>query len=70
MKFFFKKIRKRLLFAEITLLIASVFIFRGLWLLLDMMPIMFTPELLWASFGGGVIISIVSLRYIIKNNKD
>lgn len=70
MKLFSKgTIRKRLLLAEIVLIIASVFIFRGLWTLLDMVPFMYSVLALWLSLGVGVILSIISLRYLIKHSK-
>jgi len=71
MKFLFDytKIKKRLLLAEIILLLASVFIFRGLWMILDSLPIMHTIELLWISLVIGSIGSIFALRYLLKHSK-
>lgn len=63
-----KKIGKRLL-AEIVLLISSIFIFRSLWTLLDSMEIMWNTSMLWTTFIGGMILTIISLRYVIKNEK-
>lgn len=65
----YKKIQKRMLLSELALLIASVFVFRGLWTLLDTIPFMYTPLALWGSFIVGVVISVLSLRYIIRHSK-
>jgi hypothetical protein len=71
MKLFFDhtKIKKRLLLAEIILLLASVFIFRGLWMILDSVPVMHTPGALWISLSLGIIGSVLALRYMIKHSK-
>jgi uncharacterized membrane protein len=65
----YKQIQKRLLLSEFALLVASIFVYRGLWMLLDMMPIMHTKSVLWVSFIVGLIISVISLRYIIRHSK-
>ncbi|MCF7831867.1 MAG: hypothetical protein K9M36_03215 [Candidatus Pacebacteria bacterium] len=65
----YKKIQKRILLSELALLIASVFVFRGLWTLLDRIPFMHTPLALWGSFIVGVVVSVLSLRYIIRHSK-
>ncbi len=70
---FFKKKEKRknkkLLLSEIMLLISSVFIFRSLWTLLDRLDFMYSFWGLWISLVLGIIFSVISLRYIIKNGK-
>jgi hypothetical protein len=58
---------RKLLFSEVVLLLASVFIFRSLWLLLDTIPVMHRTEVLAASLALGIIFTIPALRYIIKN---
>jgi len=64
-----RKINKGLVLAEIILLLASVFIFRGLWLLLDSFEIMYNNLALWVSLLVGIAVAIPALRYIIKYNK-
>jgi hypothetical protein len=66
MKFSIKN--KKLLIAEITLLFASVFIFRSLWLLLDMFPIMHKAGMLLIFLALGIALTIPALRFIIKND--
>jgi hypothetical protein len=65
----YKQIKKRLVISELALLIASVFVFRGLWTLLDKISFMHTPLALWGSFIVGVAVSVLSLRYIIRHSK-
>lgn len=65
----YKKIQKRMLLSELALLIASVFVFRGLWTLLDTIPFMNTLLALWGSFVVGVVVSVLSLRYMIRHSK-
>ena len=54
--------------AEIILIIASVLIFRSLWMLLDMIAFMHDNLTLWVSLIVGVAVSIPALRYIIRNS--
>lgn len=63
----YNKIHKKLLLAEVVLIVASVFIFRGLWHLLDMVPIMNDERALWLSLVVGIMVSIPAIRYIIRN---
>lgn len=58
----------KLVLAEVILLIASVFIFRSLWLLLDTQPLMHQPGVLWISLAIALAVTIPSLRYIIKRS--
>ena len=69
MKWMFKhgKIKKKLLLAEIVLLVASVFVFRGLWNFLDIFEFMWSPVVLLVSFVLGMIFSVLALRYIVQN---
>jgi hypothetical protein len=60
------RINTKLLFAEICLLIASVLIFRSLWLLLDRVPFFQETLALVLMFGLGLAITIPAMRYIIK----
>ena len=61
-----KRIRTKLLFAEIVLIIASVFIFRGLWLLLDLYPVMHEEWVLVLSLIVGIVLTIPAMRYILR----
>lgn len=64
------KIKKnqKLILAEIALIVASVFIFRGLWLFLDSVKFMNNTQALLISIVVGIIVSIPALRYIIRNS--
>lgn len=64
------KIKKnqKLILAEIALIVASVFIFRGLWLFWDSIEFMNSSQALLVSIVAGIIVSIPALRYIIKNS--
>jgi len=59
---------KKLVVAEVSLIVASVFIFRGLWTLLDRVPFMNGDTALWVSLVIGIAASIPALRYIIRNS--
>jgi F0F1-type ATP synthase assembly protein I len=60
---------KRLsLIAELVLVIAGVFVFRGLWMLLDLVPVMHAPLALWVSLLVGISATIWALRCILKHN--
>ena len=59
---------KKLVVAEVSLIVASVFIFRGLWTLLDRVPFMNTDTVLAVSLVVGFAASIPALRYIIRNS--
>jgi F0F1-type ATP synthase assembly protein I len=65
----YQKIKKRLLVAELFLLIASVFVFRGLWEILDRVEGMSTPVALWLSFIVGIIVTIICLRYLFNHDR-
>ncbi len=51
----------RLVFWEVVLLIASVLVFRGGWLLLDRLDWLNHPVGLWASLAFGMIVATVAL---------
>jgi len=53
--------------AEIILIVASVFIFRGLWLLLDTFPVMHERWTLWLSLIIGILVTIPAIRYVIRH---
>ena len=65
MKFGIKN--KRLLIAEVVLLLASVFVFRSLWHLLDMYSFTNRPLVLILTLAFGMALTIPAYRYIIKN---
>ena len=60
--------RKELL-AESVLVIAGVFVFRGMWLLLDQLEIMHNPLVLWFTMLLGLVATVWALGYLI-NLKD
>lgn len=62
------KKNQKLILAEIALIVASVFIFRGLWLFLDSVKFMNNTQALLISIVVGIIVSIPALRYIIRNS--
>lgn len=57
---------KKLLTAEMALLISSVLIFRGLWHLMDKVPLLDEPWVLVIQVAAGVLVSVPALRAIIK----
>jgi hypothetical protein len=60
----------KIIMAEMLLLLSSVFVFRGLWAILDSIPLMNKPIMLWLSLFVGVIGTVYGLSYIIKHGKD
>jgi hypothetical protein len=60
---------KKLIFAEIVLIIGSVFIFRSLWTLLDRMPLMNKDSVLWLFLLIGLAITVAALCYIAGQKK-
>lgn len=60
------KTNTKLLIAEVVLIIASVLIFRSLWLLFDMASIMHKESILILSFVLGIAVAIPALRYLIR----
>jgi hypothetical protein len=61
------KNKRLLLFAELALVIAGVFVFRGLWMLLDLAACMHTPLALWLSLLLGTAVTIWALRCLLKH---
>jgi len=57
---------KSILFYELILILSSVFIFRGLWVLLDRIPFMHHDGAQYLSVVIGITLTIISL---IKLNK-
>ncbi len=60
--------KKLVLISELALVIASVFVFRGLWLLLDLLAFMHTPLALWLSLIVGTAVTVWALRCIMKHD--
>jgi len=60
------KNKRILLLAELALIIAGVFVFRSLWMLLDSLVIMHTPPALWLSLIGGSAVTVWALRCICE----
>lgn len=56
------------LFAELALVIAGVFVFRGGWMLLDLLDFMGTPLALWLSLLAGSAVTVWALRCILKHD--
>jgi hypothetical protein len=57
---------KLVLLAELTLVLAGVFVFRGLWMLLDLVAFMHTLLALWLSLFLGTAITVWALRCLLK----
>lgn len=62
--------KRKHIFWEVLLLIASVFVFRGLWLILDRTLWFNTIELLWASVIFGSILFAIALAKIVHADKS
>ena len=60
------KSKRMLLIAELALIIAGVFVFRSLWMLLDSLLFMHTPPALRLSLIGGSAVTVWALRCICK----
>ena len=56
------------LIAELALVISGVFIFRGLWTLMDSVPFMQTALALWLSVAAGTAVTIWALWCIQKRS--
>lgn len=52
--------------AELALVLASVFVFRGLWMLLDSVEFMHAPPALWLSLVLGSAVTVWALRCLMK----
>jgi hypothetical protein len=61
---------KMLVLLEMVLIIASVLVFRSLWLLLDKIPVMNETRMLWLNLFLGGIITLLALRWIAKQGKE
>ncbi|MBN2505805.1 MAG: hypothetical protein JXQ71_03830 [Verrucomicrobia bacterium] len=56
------------LISEVALVIAGVFVFRGLWMLLDLLPAMHTASALWMSLVAGSAVTVWALHCLIKQD--
>ena len=65
---FHERLHKKLLVAEVLLIIASVFIFRSLWHLLDTIPFFNEVPVLIFSLILGFVVTIPVWRYIISKH--
>jgi len=59
----------KLVFAEMTLIIGSVLIFRSLWMLLDKISFTHETRALWFLLFLGSIITVLTLSWIAKQGK-
>jgi uncharacterized membrane protein YqjE len=57
----------KILFAELVLVLASVFVFRGLWMLLDRVEIMSEPAALVLSLVLGAVATLWALHFLIRS---
>jgi len=55
------------LIAELALVLASVFVFRSLWMLLDSVEFMRAPLALWLSLVLGSAVTVWALRCLMKH---
>jgi hypothetical protein len=62
--------RKLVLLAELALVIAGVFVFRGLWMLLDAVAFMHAPLALWLSLLLGTAVTVWALRCLMKQEAE
>lgn len=60
---------KHVLLAELVLILAGVFVFRGFWMLLDLFSIMHTPLGLWLSLVLGTAASLWALHALLGSQK-
>jgi hypothetical protein len=60
--------KRLLLIGEMALVIAGVFVFRSLWMLLDTLDFMHTPLALWVSLIAGSAVTIWALRCILRHD--
>ncbi len=59
--------RTRVLISELALVIAGVFVFRGLWMLLDLLAFMHKPVALGLSLLAGIVVSAWALRCLMTH---
>ena len=64
------KNKSHLVFWELVLILASVLVFRGLWLLLDKVEWMNHLAGLWALLAVGVIVGLVALVAVNRGSSE
>ncbi|GEM_PF-762068 len=62
--------KKLVLFSELALAIAGVFVFRGLWMLLDRVAFMHTTPALWLSLVFGSAVTVWALNCLLKQEAE
>lgn len=60
--------KTRALVAELALVISGVFVFRGLWMLLDMLDFMHKPAALGLSLLAGMVVTVWALQCLMKQD--
>lgn len=60
--------KTRALIAELALVVAGVFVFRGLWMLLDMLDFMHKPAALGLSLLAGIVVTAWTLRCLMTQD--
>ncbi|MEX2029159.1 MAG: hypothetical protein WD963_01610 [Candidatus Paceibacterota bacterium] len=63
-----KKLHEKLLVSEIVLILASVFIFRSMWHLLDKVPFFNNTAVLITTLVLGFLVAIPTWRYVINRH--
>lgn len=58
------------LLAELVLVVAGVFVFRGMWTLLDTFEWMHDPLVLWLSMILGLVATVWAVGYLIRLKGD
>lgn len=61
--------KRKHVFWELTLLIGSVFVFRGLWTIMDRIPFFGTNSNLWIFFFIGIIMTALGFYKIVHSDK-
>jgi hypothetical protein len=60
--------KTRVLIAELALVVAGVFVFRGLWMLLDLLDFMHKPMALGLSLFAGIGVTAWALRCLMTQD--
>lgn len=55
---------------SLALILAGVFVFRGLWMLLDLVDFMHAPVALWLSLLFGTAVTVWAVRCVMKQQGD
>jgi len=65
-----KRSKSYLVFLELVLILASILMYRSVWLLLDRTDWMSQPAGLWASLAVGVIVAAVALAAVNRASSE